>query len=251
MRKYTLLTPFLALILSAPLLVFAAADDKEAAVHEAILERLKAAREDFEYGPVTKTPMAGVYQVPIIGGPVLYTTAEGDFAVAGEMYQVLPGELVNLAEQERVKARRDLLATLDTDDMIIFPASGSGPAKAVITVFTDVDCGYCRRLHDEVPDLNKNGVEVRYLAFPRAGEGSPTYDKMVRAWCSADQQKALTELKQGKNIKGELCDDNPVMEQFELGRSFGVTGTPSLVLADGSLVPGYQPWKELLKVLGL
>lgn len=248
MRIRTLLTTCLALCLSAPLSALASAD-KEAAIHQAIIERLQQARDDFEYGPVTRTPLPGVYRVPIIGGPMLYTTAAGDFAIAGEMYQVLPGELVNMAEQERIEERRELLATLDTDDMIIFPASGE--TKAVINVFTDVDCGYCRRLHEEVPDLNKHGVEVRYLAFPRAGGGTPTHDKMVRAWCSSDQQKAITDLKQGKNIKGELCEDNPVMEQFELGRQFGVTGTPSLVLADGTMIPGYRPWKDLLEVLGL
>ncbi len=248
MRIQTLLTTCLVFCLFAPFAVQAEGGDE--AIHQAILERLKAARDDFEYGPVSRSPLPGIYQVPIVGGPTLYTTASGDFAIAGELYQVLPGELVSVAEQERVKERREILATLDTDDMIIFPAKG-GPAKAVINVFTDVDCGYCRRLHDEVPDLNKHGVEVRYLAFPRAGTGTATYDKMVRAWCSSDQQQAITDLKKGKNIKGELCDDNPVKEQFELGVRFGVTGTPSLVLADGTLVPGYRPWKDLLKTLGL
>lgn len=247
MRIRNLLTICLAICLTAPLWAWA---DEDTAVHQAILDRLKGARADFEYGPVTSTPLPGIYRVPIIGGPMLYTNAAGDFAIAGEMYQVLPGELVNLAEQEREVERRELLATLDTDEMIIFPAT-SGSTKAIITVFTDVDCGYCRRLHEEVPDLNKHGVEVRYLAFPRAGGGTPTHDKMVRAWCSKDKQKAITDLKQGKNIKGELCEDNPVMEQFELGHRFGVTGTPSLILADGTMMPGYRPWKDLLEVLGL
>ncbi len=227
----------------------ASADDK-AAMFQAILDRLNESRPDLQYGEVSETPMAGIYQVPVHNGPILYTTAEGDYLVAGEMYQVLPGQLVNLAEMARVEERRELLETLDTDEMIIFPATG-GATRAVITVFTDVDCGYCRRLHQEVPELNQHGVEVRYLAFPRAGAGSATFDKMVRAWCATDKQQAITDLKNGKNIRGDLCPDNPVAEQFELGRRFDVTGTPSLVLSDGTLVPGYRPWKDMLEVLGL
>ena len=235
------------LMLAQPLM--AADDAPDAPVAERILEGLRAARPDFEYGAIKETAMPGIYQVQILGGPMLYTNASADHVVVGELYQVQPGQFVNLVEADRVKARRDRLKTLDPKDMIVFPARGA--TKAVINVFTDVDCGYCRKLHQEVPDLNKAGVEVRYLAFPRAGEGSPTFDKMVRAWCAADKPQALTDLKNGKNISAKLCEDNPVARQYKLGQEFDVTATPSIVLIDGTLLGGYRPYKEMLGILGI
>ncbi|HLS99594.1 MAG: DsbC family protein [Porticoccaceae bacterium] len=246
MRIPTVLAALL-FMLAGPLLAADAAPDK--ATGERILERLQAARPDFEYGAIKETAMPGIYQVQILGGPMLYTDASAAHVVVGELYQVQPGQFVNLVEADRIAVRRERLKTLDRNDLIIFPAKGA--TKAVINVFTDVDCGYCRKLHQEVPELNRNGVEVRYLAFPRAGEGSPTFDKMVRAWCAADKAKALTDLKNGRNIAGELCKGNPVAAQYKLGQEFDVTGTPSIVLMDGTLLGGYRPVKDMLAILGI
>ena len=109
--------------------------------------------------------------------------------------------------------------------------------KATITVFTDIDCGYCRKLHQDVPELNRLGVAVRYLAFPRAGIGSDSYDKAVSVWCADDQQKALTKAKAGKDIEMKTCV-NPVAEQYGLVDAFGVTGTPAIFYEDGTLQAG-------------
>jgi thiol:disulfide interchange protein DsbC len=125
-----------------------------------------------------------------------------------------------------------------------------GETRAVVSVFTDVDCGYCRKLHLEMADMNALGIEVRYLAFPRAGVGSPTYDKIVSAWCADDRNQALTDLKLGKDIPNRACP-NPVAKQYELGHDIGVTGTPAIVLEDGRLLPGYMPAAELAGLLGL
>ena len=116
--------------------------------------------------------------------------------------------------------------------MVIFPAVGE--TKGVVSVFTDVDCGYCRKLHQEVPKLNQMGIEVRYLAYPRAGVGSRSYQKIVSAWCAADPNKAMTQLKSGMEIPDVSCE-NPVAAQFDLGQQVGVTGTPAIVLEDGRL----------------
>jgi thiol:disulfide interchange protein DsbC len=132
--------------------------------------------------------------------------------------------------------------------MVIFPATGT--RKAVINVFTDVDCGFCQKLHQEVPELNRMGVEVRYLAYPRAGVGSPSYAKIVSAWCSQDRNLAITRLKAGESIPDATCE-NPVADQFELGQSIGVTGTPAIVLEDGTMVPGYQPAAQLAAIAGV
>ena len=214
-----------------------------------IVAKLKTARPDLNYGGVTQSPIDGIYQVQVIGGPVLYVTGNGEYFFDGDLYQVKPSRFVNLREQAMVGKRRELLAGLDIEDLIVF--SPDGPTKSVINVFTDVDCGYCRKLHREVPDLNKRGIEVRYLAFPRAGIGSPSYEKIVSAWCSETPGAALTELKNGGTIESNQCADNPVAAQYRLGQLMGVNGTPAIVLADGTMLPGYRPAAELARVLGI
>jgi len=131
--------------------------------------------------------------------------------------------------------------------MIVYKAENE---KAHITVFTDVDCVYCRMLHKEVSQLNDFGVTVRYLAYPRSGIGSESYQKMVSVWCSDDPKEWLSEAKLGKKIPENKCV-NPVADQFSLGNEVGVRGTPSIVLGDGTFVPGYLPAVELVKRLGL
>jgi thiol:disulfide interchange protein DsbC len=120
--------------------------------------------------------------------------------------------------------------------------------KHRVTVFTDIDCQYCRRLHQEMAELNGMGIEVRYLLFPRAGVGSKSYDKAVTVWCSANRQQALTDSKAGKNLPNKTCD-NPVDKHMALVEKLGITGTPTMVLEDGSMIPGYVPAARLLAAL--
>ena len=120
----------------------------------------------------------------------------------------------------------------------------------ISTVFTDVDCTYCRKLHKEVPQMNKMGVEVRYLAYPRGGVGSPGYDKLVTAWCSDNRQDAITRMKRGEELAPKSCD-NPVAHEYELGHLAGLSGTPAIVLEDGSMVSGYVTADQLGKMLGI
>ena len=134
------------------------------------------------------------------------------------------------------------------DKKITFPAVGE--TKAKIAVFTDIDCGYCRKLHQEVPDMNKLGIEVSYLAYPRAGFGSDSYKKYVSAWCADDKLGAMTLAKNGKSIPSKNCD-NPVDEQYHLGRAIGISGTPAIVLESGRLIPGYLSADKLGKALGI
>jgi len=134
---------------------------------------------------------------------------------------------------------------LGEENMIIFPAKNS---KHTISVFTDIDCGYCRKLHNEIDQYNAKGITVRYLAFPRAGIGSPSYDKAVSVWCEKDRQAAMTRSKSGETLPKASCK-NPVAEEYELGQLLGVNGTPALVLDNGSLLPGYVPANRLVRVL--
>jgi thiol:disulfide interchange protein DsbC len=198
---------------------------------------------------VENGPFAGIYAVKLNNGPVLYTDASGDFFVAGDLYKIEGTKLVNIEELARQKDRAPLLAAQNPNDMIVFPAAGA--TKASIYVFTDVDCGYCRKLHQEVPALNAAGVEVRYLAYPRAGIRSESYNKLARAWCSDNPTETLTRLKNGEHIGGAVCSDNPIANQFQLGGNLGVRGTPAIFLSTGELISGYRPAPELLQMLGL
>lgn len=215
---------------------------------EVILKALGAARPDLKYEQPRPSPMPGLYEVQVQGGPLLYITPDGTRFIAGDLFEVQESGFVNVAEQGRQKERAELIAAVKPADMIIFAPQNP---KATITVFTDVDCGYCRKLHNEVAELNELGIAVHYLAFPRAGLGSPSFRKIASAWCATDRGAALTSLKNGEEIPENVCADNPVAAQILLGDKVGVNGTPAIVLKDGTLVPGYRPAKELAKLLGI
>lgn len=214
-----------------------------------ISSALAAARPDLRVTGVVETPVNGIYKTTIANGPAVYSTADGQFFMAGELFRVQPGAIVNLTEQEMNGERARLLAEVNVDDMIVF--SPAGDVKGVVSVFTDVDCGYCQKLHNEVPQLNAMGIEVRYLAFPRMGIGSGAYNKIVSAWCAADKQDALTKLKSRKSIPENLCAANPVNEQYATGQQMGISGTPAIVLNNGELIPGYVPADKLAARIGL
>jgi len=213
-----------------------------------LLSRLKRVRPDIPINSVYPSPIPGILAMELEGGAMLYGTEDGKFMFAGDLYSIGDIELLNLAEQRREVVRKELMASVEADDAWVFKAAGE--TKAVVNVFTDVDCGYCRKLHAEVPRLNELGVEVRYLAYPRAGIGSASYNTIVSAWCADDRGSALTDAKSGKSIEAKTCV-NPVAEQFQLGQEVGVTGTPAIVTDGGKLLPGYMPADILAQTLGL
>lgn len=253
-RAYLLALPVLVGILAAGAAwlpqsaTVAHADESAAAEAAALVAKLKALRPDIPIEAVRKSPLPGIYALELTGGTVFYGTEDGRYLFAGDLYELGETDLVNLADIGRAEKRKVLMDTVALSDMVIFPADGE--TKAVISVFTDVDCGYCRKLHQEITDLNGLGIEVRYLAYPRAGVGSPSYSKIVSAWCADDPNAAITDLKAGNDIPSKSCD-NPVAEQFGLGQEIGVTGTPAIVLEDGRLIPGYAPAADLAANIGL
>jgi thiol:disulfide interchange protein DsbC len=204
---------------------------------------------------IATTPMFGIYDVLLNTGDRLYMSADGDFFFAGTMYQNRYGEgLVNLTEQGAIKSRLAAMQTPQAQQTWVFPAVGE--KKATISVFTDVDCYYCQKLHLEIADINALGIEVRYLAFPRAGLGSPSYQVLVDAWCAENTNEYLTEAKlrshnkQARQKSPKACE-NPVMAHYNLGQEIGVNGTPAIVFESGELLPGYLPANELAKRLDL
>ena len=217
---------------------------------EVVIKRaLETSRPDIQIQSIAPSEVPGLYAVQFLNGPAVYATPDGKYFVLGDLFQVQQKGFVNLAEKKRNGERVKLLAAIKPKDMVIYKAKGA--TKGVVTVFTDVDCGYCRKLHKEVPQLNDMGIEVRYLAWPRAGIGSESYQKMVTVWCAKDRQKTMTSLKNGDNVPISTCKDNPVAAQYELGEKMGVNGTPALIKADGELIPGYMPAAELAQALGI
>lgn len=192
---------------------------------------------------VRPSPVAGIFEVEM-GADTAYVSADGRFLFSGDLYDV--DSRTNLTEVGRSTARSKALAKLDERDMIVF---GPAAAKHTITVFTDVECGYCRKLHGEIDQLTKLGVRVRYLAYPRAGPGTEDWDKMEAVWCSKDRNTAITKAKQGELVKSDKCGATPVAKQYALGEELGVRGTPAIFTTSGDYIGGYLPPKELLKQL--
>lgn len=212
-----------------------------------VRQKLLSGKPDLPILKISNSPLKGFYQVNLSGGNMLYVTKDGRHFIAGDLYQVTSGDLVNLTTTGRNVRRKEMIAAIDESEMLIFaPAK----IKASVTVFTDVDCSYCRKLHREVSELNRLGIAIRYLAYPRAGIPSGSYDKIVSAWCADNPQDALTKAKLGQEIPAKTCD-NPVAEHYRLGNEIGVTGTPALVLQDGRLIPGYMPAADLADLLGI
>lgn len=192
---------------------------------------------------VKTSPLPGIYEVAM-GSDTAYVSADGKYLINGDMYEI--ESRINLTEAGRSGVRRAALAKLDERDMIIF-----SPAKPThtITVFTDVECGYCRKLHGEIDQLNKLGVRVRYMAYPRAGPGSDDWHKMENVWCSKDRKAAITQAKSGSDVKAPACGATPVAKQFALGEKLGVNGTPAIFTDAGDYIGGYLPPDKLLEQL--
>jgi thiol:disulfide interchange protein DsbC len=191
---------------------------------------------------VQPTPIDGLYQVTI-PPEMFYISADGKYAVTGDILDLKKGK--NLSTPVRDQVRISAINNVGEQNMIVY---GPKTAAHTINVFTDIDCAYCRKLHSEIDKYNKAGIRVRYLAYPRAGIGSPSYDKAVAAWCAKDKNAALTKAKKGEKIPMEKCD-NPVAMEFELGQRIGVTGTPAIVTENGKLIPGYVPAAQLKLML--
>jgi len=214
-----------------------------------ILEKLRLSRPDFEYRSPVQSQIPGLYEVQVVGGPTLYVSADGKHLVAGDLYRVEPGEFVNLQEKAREKERATLMAAVDIKQQIVF--SPKGETRAFVHIFTDVDCSYCQKLHREIAAINDLGIEVRYLAFPRAGVNSESSRKLATAWCASDPKKMLTRLKNREQVQLTVCDGNPVAQHHRLGELVGVNGTPNMVTKEGQMIGGYVEAEKLAEILGL
>ena len=223
-----------ALLLAAPV----RASDPPPAVRAVIDQIVPGATPDL----VAPAPVPGLYEV-VFGPTVFYVSADGRYLLRGDLVDMQTQ--TNLTRARERDARKAAMARLDDGDLVVF--SPPHPQHTV-TVFTDVDCVYCQRMHSQIEDYMRLGVRVRYAAFPRAGVGSRSYDKIVSVWCADDRREAMTDAKSGRRVPPRQCE-NPVSRQFTLGNEMGVRGTPSIILENGELVPGYVPPPQLLGLL--
>lgn len=191
---------------------------------------------------VEDSPMKGIKQVYTNRG-LFYISEDTQFFIHGRMFDI-NNNMNNLTETALGTMRLEGVEEFK-DSMIVFPAKDE---KAQITVFTDTTCGYCRKLHNQIDDYNKLGITVKYLAFPRGGLNSQSFDDISAVWCAADQKEAMTEAKSGAHLARASCNA-PIAEHYNLGQATGVTGTPAIILNDGSMLPGYKPPKELARLL--
>jgi thiol:disulfide interchange protein DsbC len=193
---------------------------------------------------VKAAAIPGMYEA-VYGPQVIYVSSDGRYMLEGDLYDLK--NRINLTETKRRAGRAKVINAIDEKSMIVFSPE-KDKVKYTITAFTDVDCGYCRKLHKQIKQYNDLGIAVRYLAYPRSGVNTPSYYKAVSVWCSADRKEAITEAKSGAKMERKDCD-NPVKAHMAAAKEVGVTGTPTLVLQSGQVIPGYVEPKRLIKIL--
>ncbi len=191
---------------------------------------------------IKASPVAGLLEV-VADGKELYVSADGAHLFSGSLWQV--DQRVNLTEASRAERRARELPAFGADQRIVFAADNP---KHRVTIFTDIDCGYCRKLHENVAAYNQAGISVEYILFPRGGLNSPSYDAAVSVWCADDKRSALTAAKRGQAAPPKVCE-NPIKAGFELGLHVGVNSTPTIVADSGWMTPGYLPPERLLAKL--
>ena len=220
----------------------ALAEDADAEL-EAIRTKVGEMFELIEPEDVSHSEIDGWYTINK-GSIVAYISADGRYLLQGDLVDL--ERQVNLSENVRNKSRRELIATVSDDQAIIFTPD---EVKYSVAVFTDIDCGYCRRLHSQIDQYLELGIEVRYLMYPRNGPASAAWGKAEDVWCSADRHNALTQAKLDREFPTAKCDASAVQSHYVLGRDIGLTGTPAIVLDDGTLIAGYLAPDQLLATL--
>lgn len=215
---------------------------------KAIVDRLAQIVPGAEASSIKESPVPGMYEIAF-GTQIFYMSKDGNYLIEGDLIDV--ENRTNLTSQTQAAARKEIINSVKDEDTIVFPAQKDN-AKYTVTVFTDIDCPYCKKLHHEIQAYNDAGITVRYMLFPRAGVGSPSYKKAVDVWCAKDPKAAMTAAKSDQPVAAadkSCVENNPVQEQMLIGQKLGVSGTPAIVLETGDLIPGYRPAPALAQDL--
>ena len=209
---------------------------------DAIRQALTKSMPSVKIGSVKPSEISGLYEVTV-GGNIFYVSGDGKYLVQGHLVDV--AARVDLTEEKLSGVRKQAIEKLGLDKMIVFKPKES---KYTVSIFTDIDCGYCRKLHSEIDQYMAQGITIQYMFFPRAGKGSDSYNKAVSVWCADDRKAALTAAKKGDTPPAKTCT-NPVDEHMQLAEEFEVKGTPMMVTEKGNIFPGYLPAKQLAEAL--
>jgi len=220
---------------AAPATAVAAKEDPRAAIVKKI--------EGIKLEDVRMTPVDGIYEVTR-GSEISYSSADGRYVIVGDMIDV--DKDANMTESRRRVIRTRLIDSVPEAEMLVF--SPKSP-KYTVTVFTDIDCGYCRKLHSQIAEYNKQGIRVRYLFYPRTGPNTESWQKAEAVWCSQNRNDALTRAKNGEDLKASKCPADIVARDWELGHKLGLEGTPAIILPNGEMLPGYSPPTQLARIL--
>ena len=191
-----------------------------------------------EIESIQESSIKGLYAVYYGDLEPIYVSDDGNFFIYGDIYKININSITNITDVEISERRSTILSNLESKN-----------EQYAVTVFTDVDCGYCRKLHNQIGEYNKLGITINYAAFPRSGLGTISFTKMVSAWCSDNKKSSLTRLKNNNEINKNFCDNQPVSKHYAIGNKLGVTGTPAIFSSDGRLFPGYLSPEDLLKKL--
>jgi thiol:disulfide interchange protein DsbC len=195
---------------------------------------------------IKESQLPNFYEVILSDGSFFYVEKGGQYLVLGDIFKIKNEELVNLSREKNYSKAKDMLQKIDEKSLIKFSPK---EIKYKVYVFTDVDCGFCRKFHNQISSYLDQGIQVNYLAFPRSGIDSDTYKKMSIAWCSLNRQEVLTGLKKDKDFEQIDCEDNPIKTHFELAKSIDIQGTPTIISQSGFTIPGYIEAKELIEYL--
>lgn len=227
------------------------ADERKPTEH--ITKRVEQVMNGVTVTGIEESEIPGIYQVTLNNALIVFASEDGQHIIAGRdiaLWELRDSGLENLTDARRAVTRKDELAKLTEDKMVVFKPEGE--VKAVVYAFTDVDCGFCRKLHNEIQQITALGVQVNYLAFPRAGVSSNSADKLRAVWCAPNKEQAMTVAKSGANVTEFPADcEEPIAEHFFLGERVGVSGTPAIFTADGMQIGGYISPDEFKKRLAL
>ena len=192
---------------------------------------------------IEPSPIPGIYAVYYGDLQPIYVTQDGSFFIYGDIYKININSISNITEKSVAERRKLILQNIPTEELISFKSSNE---QFSVIVFTDVDCGYCRKLHNQIDEYNSLGISINYAAFPRSGLGTSAFTKMVGAWCSDNPKDSMTKLKNNLTLDISFCENQPVSKQYIIGKKLGVDGTPAIFSMDGEIFPGYIEPEELL-----
>lgn len=219
-------------------LAFSTAQADENTIKESIAKSMPTMKVD----TIKPSEVKGLYEISV-GSNVFYVSEDGKYLIEGHLIDIAARK--DLTEGKLTESHVKALNKLGVDKMIVFKAKDS---KYTVTIFTDIDCGYCRKLHSEIDSYLAEGITVQYIFFPRSGKDTESYKKAVSVWCADDRKAALTAAKKGEAVKPKTCA-NPVDEHMKLAGEFEVNGTPTIVSEKGVVYPGYLPAKQLVEML--